>query len=98
MTHQPQDRASTPGGGCKACGRACQFADAAAEASPLSARRMTACAAAIFLLPLAMATAGAVIGGSGHVGQLIGCLAGLLAGIASAIGAVRLIGGLKERS
>ncbi|MCE5280190.1 MAG: hypothetical protein ABFD92_17730 [Planctomycetaceae bacterium] len=99
MSEQPQDQTGSPaGGGCQACGRACKFADAGMEASPLSSWRMTLCAAEVFLLPLAMAAGGAVIGGPAQGGQLIGCLVGLVGGIALAIGAVRLIGGLKERS
>ena len=46
--------------------------------------RFAAAAAGIFLLPLALAVAGAALGGRGGAGQLLGAIVGLAAGVAGA--------------
>ena len=88
---------SSPAAGHGASGKACpadcrSCTDGATErpaADALTGWRLGVAAAGVFLLPLAAATAGAILAGPDR--QLVGCLIGLIGGAAAASLAARAL-------
>ena len=73
---------------CSQCGQADER-----EARPgaMSGWRLSLSAAMVFLLPLALAAAGAALCGPGATGQSLGALAGLVAGVLASVIVARLV-------
>ncbi len=83
----------TPGSGCSSCEArgTCQPAAHPVDAPPPLKCSVSVASAAYFLLPAVLATAGALLGGPGGAGQLIGGVAGIGAGMLAGIGLGRLM-------
>ena len=86
------EESSKPGcpGSCPACPEGGQDAPPCKEGA-LSGWRLAAMAVLAFLLPLALAVVGAVLGGSDEVRQLAGAAIGLAVGVAIAVIGARWI-------
>ncbi len=88
----PRGSAATPtpgcgSGACSSCGSGTSFEPAH---KPLSAGRMSLASLAVFLLPLALAVAGAAMGTTPAI-QTLGAITGLAAGALAARGLTRII-------
>jgi len=80
---------SSCGGGCPKCGAVDQCGQ---QPGGLTGWVLVASSACMFLLPLAAATAGAVLAGTERTHQFFGAFGGLAAGLLVGVVAARLIG------
>jgi hypothetical protein len=80
---------SACGGGCSKCGALDQCGQ---QPGGLTGWALVASSACVFLLPLAAATAGAVLAGAERTHQFYGAFGGLAAGLLAGVVAARLIG------
>lgn len=78
---------------CRACAllAVCGQSSSSASVAPLRGWSLATAAAGFFLLPLFIAIGGALLGGPGPTGQLLGGLAGLGAGMLVARLGARLV-------
>ena len=88
MSDLDRKDSSACGGGCPKCGALNQCGQ---QPGGLTGWALVASSACAFLLPLAAATAGAVLAGAERTHQFYGAFGGLAAGLLAGVVAARLI-------
>ena len=94
MTVSSEKTESSCSGGCSRCGSAEQPKEPAGEG--LAGWWLTVSAVAAFLMPLALAVAGAAMGGGSETRQFMGATIGLGVGLTIGLVVSRLLGSAAE--